>query len=70
MLTTEKPWYKSKTIWLAILTILQASMASPEMGTLIPLELLPALMTANAVILIVIRALTTQAITIERKGQV
>lgn len=58
--TTPKPWYTSKTIWLAVLTALAALLADPGVVAAIPLDWLPKVTLAGSVVAVILRVLTTK----------
>jgi hypothetical protein len=43
-----KPFYKSRTAWLNVITFALAALALPEVSSLIPLEALPYIVALSA----------------------
>jgi uncharacterized integral membrane protein len=57
-----KAWWKSKTIWFNVLTVLAALLESSELVNLVPAEWHPAMLGTAALLNIVLRTVTTTGV--------
>lgn len=62
LIKTEKPWFESRTIILMIFSIAMAVLAEPHVLAILPLSWMPAIQALIAVIGIILRFRTDEAI--------
>lgn len=58
----QKPWYSSRTIWLAVAMFLASVLSLPQVLAIVPEGLLPYVTAAGAVLAVVLRFRTDQGI--------
>lgn len=62
MTQNSKPWYKSKTVWINILTMIVALLTVPEIGSVVPESAMPYILLITAYANIFLRFITDQPI--------